>query len=122
MSRMEQATFTVRGDYSDDMIEEAKCQTVAAHLSLMHRGTGWIWDDRVIAKDTCTLHPDDERTHYELFGDRIYQLRFRGWFNGKLLTVSDRLHDIDEVGNLPERLLRHLMRKFNLPMSSIRIV
>lgn len=101
-------------DFNQDSVENA----VWGIIPFLHRQTAWIWDGRIIAKNTKGQL--EETTHYELFGNQAMFVRFRGWFADGILTVMDRDRQVRCADDLPETLYSHLFRKFKFKIGQIR--
>lgn len=104
--------------YDDGFVTQSKEAAIWGILPFLHRQTAWIWDGRVIAKNTKGQL--DETCHHELFGDQCYHVRFRGWFADGILTVMDRECRVKHADDMPETLYSHLLRKFRFKVGQIR--
>lgn len=114
---MNQLSFKIKGgDYSDDLIEEAKYQTALAASGWLHRFTAWIWDGNGLkVKDASGDESDD--CHFSLFGNVIYRCPFRGWFNPEKKVIAFMCNaqmgqHVRGGDEMPERVYRHLLGRF----------
>ena len=102
--------------YKGDTVERvAQYATVEGLLGYCHQENtfAWIYDDRLRFK--YNREPDDEGSHFNLFGMDVLNARFRGWYvpAKKLVTLVDRERHVRASEQIPEHLYRALRRQFN---------
>jgi hypothetical protein len=86
-----------------------------AYCGYAHRQDSWAWIfvDGLRAKEN--KEPDDENSHYQMFGDAMARARFRGWYRPELKTVTfmDRRRECKETNDIPEQVYQAIRRRWN---------